>query len=133
MSPLVRIWLTTAAVAGICLVGHAMWPLVAGNLIAQRSWTRAEGTVRAMNGTIEFELGSEPASYRAFAVVDHTWGLTLFRKAPLFVDPADPTRVKPAGFTPDVAGPGGDGGVAAASSSRNRLDGRVNRPRFKSR
>lgn len=51
-----------------------------------------------MNGAIEFELGREPSAYRAFAKVDHTWGLRLFKKVPLFVDPADPSRIKPAGF-----------------------------------
>ena len=51
-----------------------------------------------MNGAIEFELGREPSAYRAFANVDHTWGLRLFKTVPLLVDPADPSRIKPAGF-----------------------------------
>jgi hypothetical protein len=51
-----------------------------------------------MNGDIEFEIGREPDSYRAVATVDHTWGLSLFKKVPLFVNPADRLRVKPAGF-----------------------------------
>jgi len=72
--------------------------MVMSNLTALKSWVRTEGEVRAMNGDIEFEIGHEPNSYRAFAAVDHTWGLHLFRKVPLFVDPADPARVKPAGL-----------------------------------
>ncbi|MCU1232780.1 MAG: hypothetical protein JWP63_747 [Candidatus Solibacter sp.] len=98
MNPMVRIWLLLGAMAGILLVGRAMWPLVTGNLAARNSWTRTEGEVRAMSGAVEFEIGSEPSSYRAFAQVDHTWGLSLFKKAPLFIDPADPTRVKTAGL-----------------------------------
>ncbi len=50
-----------------------------------------------MNGDIEFEIGQEPDSYRAFAPVTHTWGLRLFGKAPLLVDPADRAHIKPAG------------------------------------
>jgi hypothetical protein len=51
-----------------------------------------------MNGDIEFEIGHEPDSYRAFAPVAHTWGLRLFAKAPLFVDPTDRSHIKPAGL-----------------------------------
>jgi hypothetical protein len=99
MNPIIRISIVVAAMAGAWLVGRAMWPAVANNLTAIGSWTRTEGEVRAMNDPIEFELGREPSAYRAFAKVDHTWGLRLFRKVPLFVDPADPLRIKPAGFS----------------------------------
>lgn len=51
-----------------------------------------------MNGDIEFEIGHEPDSYRAFAPVAHTWGLSLFHRAPLLVDPADRSHIKPAGL-----------------------------------
>lgn len=95
---MVRISLVIAALAGVWLIGRAVWPAVSNNLIARKSWTRTEGVVRGMNVDIEFELGSEPTSYRAFAKVDHTWGLSLFKKVPLFVDPADASRIKPAGF-----------------------------------
>jgi len=98
MNPIVRILLVVAALAGAWMVGRAMWPAVASNFLAMKSWTRTEGEVRAMNGAIEFELGREPSSYRAFANVDHTWGLRLFKTVPLFVDPADPSRIKPAGL-----------------------------------
>ena len=98
MNPIVRILLVVAALAGAWMIGRAMWPGVANNLLALKSWTRTEGVVRAMNGAIEFELGREPSSYRAFANVDHTWGLSLFKTVPLFVDPADRSRIKPAGF-----------------------------------
>jgi len=98
MNPLIRIALVTAALAGACLVARSVWPALAGNLIALRSWTRTEGEVRALNGAAEFEIGAEPDSYRALAAVDHTWGLRLFHRVPLFVDPADATRVKPAGL-----------------------------------
>jgi hypothetical protein len=98
MHPIIRISLVVAALAGIWLVGRTMWPLVASNLVARKTWNLTEGEVRGMNGTIEFELGHEPDAYRAFAEVNHTWGLSLFKKVPLFVDPADPARVKPAGF-----------------------------------
>jgi hypothetical protein len=66
--------------------------------MALKSWIRTEGEVRAMNGDIEFEIGHEPDSYRAFAAVPHTWGLRIFGKAPLLVDPADRTHIKPAGL-----------------------------------
>jgi hypothetical protein len=98
MNPIIRIWLVAAALAGIWVVGRAMWPLVATNLTAPRLWTRTTGEVRAMNGAVEFEIGQEPSSYRAFAEVNHNWGLSLFKKVDLFVDPADSKRVKPAGF-----------------------------------
>jgi hypothetical protein len=98
MHPIIRISLVVAALTGAWLVGRAMWPAVAKNLIARRSWTRTDGEVRAMNGAIGFELGREPSAYRAFAKVDHTWGLRLFGRAALFVDPADPSHIQPAGF-----------------------------------
>src|SRR4051812_39732856 len=98
MHPIVRLSLFVAAIAGACMIGRATWPGIASNLLARKSWTRTEGEVRAMNGAIEFELGREPSSYRAFANVDHTWGLRLFKTVPLFVDPADPSRIKPAGL-----------------------------------
>src|SRR6266498_1415732 len=98
MNPLIRIALVVAAMSGSWLIGRAMWPAVANNLMVRKSWMRTEGEVRAMAGDIEFELGSEPAAYRAMAKVDHTWGLSLFHKAPLWVDPADPAHIKTAGF-----------------------------------
>jgi len=98
MNPIIRVVVVVAALAGACLIGRAAWPEVAGNLMALKSWTRTEGEVRAMNGDIEFEIGHEPDSYRAFAAVPHTWGLRIFGKAPLLVDPADRTHIKPAGL-----------------------------------
>lgn len=98
MNPVVRIAVIAAALAGVVLIARVAWPAVASNLTAMHSWTRTEGEVRAMSGDVEFELGHEPDSYRASVAVDHTWGLSLFRKAPLFVDPANPSRIKPAGF-----------------------------------
>ncbi len=98
MNPIIRIAVVIAAVSGACLIARVAWPVVAGNLAALKSWNRTEGEVRSTNGAIEFEIGREPDSYRAFATVDHTWGLSLFKKAPLLVDPADPARIKPAGF-----------------------------------
>src|SRR6476661_4789157 len=97
MNPIIRIVAIIAALAGAWLIGRALLPALATNLTARKSWTRTVGEVRAMNGAIEFEIGSEP-SYRAFATVDHTWGLGLFKKVPLFVDPADTSHVKPAGL-----------------------------------
>src|SRR5882762_5010704 len=98
MNPVIRISVVIAALTGAVLIARAGWPAVAANLTAMRSWTRAVGEVRAMNGDVEFELGREPDLYRASAAVDHTWGLSLFQKAPLFVDPANPSHVKPAGL-----------------------------------
>jgi hypothetical protein len=98
MHPFIRIFVAAAALAGVALIGTVLGPAVSLNLTAARSWTRTQGTVSAMNGAIEFELGAEPDTVRALANVDHTWGLKLFKKVPLFADPADPARVKPAGF-----------------------------------
>jgi hypothetical protein len=98
MNPIIRIAVVMAALAGACLIGRAAWPEVAGNLTALKSWAQTEGEVRSMNGAIEFEIGHEPDSYRAFATVAHTWGLRLFGKAALFVDPADRSHIKPAGL-----------------------------------
>jgi hypothetical protein len=98
MNPVIRISVVVAALTGAVLIARAGWPAVTANLTAVRSWTRTLGEVRAMNGDVEFELGREPDLYRASAGVDHTWGLRLFEKAPLFVDPANPSHVKPAGF-----------------------------------
>ncbi|HWC98041.1 MAG TPA: hypothetical protein VG456_14875 [Candidatus Sulfopaludibacter sp.] len=98
MNPWARILLIVPALAGAALILVTALPAIRANLTALHSWTRTEGEVRAMSGAIEFELGTEEASHRAFANVDHTWGLSLFKKAPLFIDPADSTRVKPAGL-----------------------------------
>jgi hypothetical protein len=87
-----------AALAGAVLIARMTWLAVAANLTVMRSWILTEGEVRAMNGAVEFELGREPDEYRALATVDHTWGLSLFKRAPLFVDPNDPKRIKTAGF-----------------------------------
>ena len=81
MNPVIRIAVVIAALSGVFLITRTAWPAVASNLTALKSWNRTEGEVRAMNGDIEFEIGHEPDSYRAFAAVDHTWGLSLFRKA----------------------------------------------------
>jgi hypothetical protein len=98
MNPMIRIAAVAAALAGAVLIARMTWRAVAANLTVMRSWTRTEGEVRAMNGAVEFELGREPDEYRALAAVDHTWGLSLFKRAPLFVDPNDPKRIKTAGF-----------------------------------
>jgi hypothetical protein len=98
MNPGIRIAVVIAALVGAGLIVRAAWPAVAGNLTALKSWNRMEGEIRSMNGDIEFEIGREPDSYRAFAAVDHTWGLSLFKKVPLLVDPANRSRVKPAGL-----------------------------------
>jgi len=97
MNPLVRVLVAGAALIGVCMIGRVLLPVARGNLTAAKSWTRTQGEVRAMNGAIEFEIGAEPESYRAFATVGHTWGLSLFKKVPLYVDPADNSRVMPAG------------------------------------
>jgi hypothetical protein len=111
MNPIIRIAVIAAALAGAWLIGRALSPAVATNLTARKSWTRTEGEVRAMNGAIEFEIGREPSAYRAFATVEHTWGLRLFKKVPLFVDPADPSRIKPAGLLQMWLAPAGMSGL----------------------
>jgi hypothetical protein len=98
MNPMIRLSVIVAALSGVFLIVRAAWPSVAANLEAMRSWIRTSGEVRAMNGDIEFELGREPDSYRATTAVDHTWGLSLFKQAPLFVDPVDRSHIKPAGL-----------------------------------
>jgi hypothetical protein len=98
MNPMIRLSVIVAALTGVFLIVRTAWPAIAANLQAMRSWIRTVGEVRAMNGDIEFELGREPDLYRATAAVDHNWGLRLFKQAPLFVDPADRSRIKPAGL-----------------------------------
>ena len=98
MNPIIRVVVIAAALAGACLIARVAWSEVAGNLLALKSWTRVEGEVRAMNGDIEFEIGHEPDSYRAVAPVTNTWGLRLFGKTPLLVDPNDRAHIKPAGL-----------------------------------
>lgn len=111
MNPLIRISLVIAAMSGSWLIARAMWPAVSSNLMARRSWTRTEGEVRGLAGDVEFELGSEPETYRATTKVDHNWGLTLFHKAPLWMDPADQTRIKTAGFLQMWLAPAALGGM----------------------
>jgi hypothetical protein len=111
MHPAIRIAVVAAALLGIAMIGRAAWTAVAGNLTALRSWTRAEGEVRAMNSPVEFELGQEPSARRAFATVEHTWGLSLFKKVPLFVDPADPAHIRTAGFLQMWLSPAGMAGL----------------------
>ena len=101
-----------------------MWPAVANNLTALRSWTRTEGVVKEVGDKVQFEIGREPSSYHAYAEVDHTWDLGEFRKVPLFVDPADRTRVKPAGFLQMWLLPAETVGLDSASPG-NRPDRRV--------
>ena len=105
MHPILRFSLVVAALAGACLIGRVIWPAISANLLARKSWTRTEAEVRAMPGDIEFELGTEDSPHRAFAKVDHQWGLSLFRKVPVFLDPDDASRVKPAGFLQMWLGP----------------------------
>ena len=111
MNPTIRIAIVVAALAGVLLIGKAAWPAVASNLTALKSWTRREAVVVTMNDRVEFELGKEGStplppwappgmptdSKRAFAAVEHEWGLRLGGKVPVFVDPADPSRIKTAG------------------------------------
>jgi len=105
MNPLVRVLIAGAALAGVCMIGRVLLPAVRRNVTTAKSWTWTQGEVRAMNGAIEFEIGTEPDSYRAFASVGHTWGLSLFQKVPLYVDPADSSRVMPAGVLQMWLGP----------------------------
>ncbi len=67
--------------------------------------------VEGVGDRVEFELGKEGStplppwappgmptdSKRAFAAVEHHWGLRFGGKAPIFVDPADPSHIKTAG------------------------------------
>src|SRR5436190_18374190 len=98
MNPTVGFGLILAALAGALIVGRGAWPAVESNLTALKFWTRTDGEVTNLAGPVEFELGRDPDKYRASVDVDHMWGLTIFRRAPLFVDPSDTTHIKPAGF-----------------------------------
>jgi len=92
-------------------MGRAAWPVVESNLTALKSWTRTDGEVTNLAGPVEFELGEDPSKYRVSVDVDHMWGLKIFTRAPLLIDPADPTRIKPAGFLQMWLSPAGMAGL----------------------
>jgi hypothetical protein len=98
MNPAIRFGVILAALAGALMIGRAAWPLVESNLTALKSWTRTDGEVTNLAGPVEFEVGEDPFKYRASVDVEHMWGLRIFTRAPLFVDPGDVMRIKPAGF-----------------------------------
>ena len=101
---MVRFAILAAALAAVSIVGRATWLKVAGNVEAMRSWRRTEGLVYYQGYTSQFVMGNNNAEIeeardrREFrtAAVDHLMGLS--GTVPMFQYPADPTRVKPAGF-----------------------------------
>lgn len=111
MNPTIRFGLILAALAGAAMIGRAAWPAVESNLTALKFWTRTDGEVTNLAGPVEFELGREPSKYKASVDVDHMWGLRIFERAPLLVDPSDATRIRPAGFLQMWLSPAGMGGL----------------------
>jgi len=106
MHPMVRVVIVCAALAGVFVAGRATWLKVAGNLAAMRSWRRTEAWVYYQGYPAQFVIGKDNEErdearnrheYRT-ANVDHLLGLSTAGAVPMFQDPADPTRVMPAGF-----------------------------------
>ena len=88
----------------IALILTAVPAWLAGRVISEnraiaRSWTPSEGMVTGMaaDDWVEIELqGSDGA--RAQVPIVHKLGLSFQKRVPIYVDPANPTRVRTAGL-----------------------------------
>jgi hypothetical protein len=106
MHPLVRVLIVGSALAGVVGVGWPAWVKIHSNLTAMHSWRRTEAWVTFQGYPAQFYIGNtnqerDEARSRnevRTAEVDHLLGLSTTGGVPMFQDPADPQRVKPAGF-----------------------------------
>jgi hypothetical protein len=93
--------LTVLAIVAAVGFGIFAAKAVADNLPVLKSWQRAEGMIVAMpaGDRVEVELGREPDARRVIAIPPrHQIGLSIFRKVPVYLDPADPQRVRLGGW-----------------------------------
>ncbi|MGC9973545.1 MAG: resistance to Congo red protein [Bryobacteraceae bacterium] len=94
----IRIALVLLASALAALAAWFLRSAVVDNLVMLRSWTRAEGLVTYTGGhEVQIELGTDPDTRRVMIATDHQLGLSALKKAPVYVDPADPAHVRPGG------------------------------------
>ena len=95
----VRIGLILLALAAAAVTGSLARKAGSGSLTVLRSWTRTEGVVTAMPAAdyVEIELGTEPETRRVVVAPPHQIGLSLFKRVPVYLDPADPTKAQVGG------------------------------------
>jgi hypothetical protein len=99
MNTEVRIALVLLASALAALTAWFIRSAVVDNMVMLRSWTRTEGLVTyAGDYEVQIEIGTEPDARRVLIPTDHQLGLSELRKAPVYVDPADPAHVRLAGL-----------------------------------
>ena len=95
----VRIGLILLALAAAAVTGSLARKAGLGSLTVLRSWTRTEGVITAMPAAdyVEIELGREPETRRVVVAPPHQIGLWLFKRVPVYLDPADPTKAQVGG------------------------------------
>jgi hypothetical protein len=95
----VRIALVFLASALAAMAAWFARSAVMDNLVALRSWTRTQGLVTGVSGNdVEIELGTEPDTRHVTISPDHQLGLSIFKTAPIYVDPADPAHARSGGL-----------------------------------
>ena len=74
--------------------------IIAANRSVASTWTRSQGVVTSMaaDDWVEIELGVEPNTARVRVPIDHKLGLSFLKSVPIFIDPADSTRMRMGGF-----------------------------------
>jgi hypothetical protein len=99
MQTKVRIALVLLALAFAAMAAWFAWFAVLNNRAMLRSWTRTEGRVSGLGDNyVEVEIGTGPDMRRVAIWPDHQLGLSLSRKAPILVDPADPAHARAGGL-----------------------------------
>jgi len=85
--------------AALCLAAVPAWlgaRIISSNLAVRSSWKRTAGVVRSLaaDDSVELEVGDA----RVNAPIVHKVGLSFLKQVPIYVDPADPSRVRTGGL-----------------------------------
>ncbi len=93
MYPEVRFALIALALAAALAAGYFAQKIASENLTIRRTWTSADADVIRMPATnyVEVQLADER---RIVLTPTHSLGLSLFKKVPIYLDPADPNRAE---------------------------------------
>jgi hypothetical protein len=92
----------TLLLLAIALAAFPAWlagGIISGNLTT-RSWKRTQGVVvnLAADDHVEVEFGGEPDAVRVEVPIEHKIGLSFLKKVPVYVDPANPQRMRMGGL-----------------------------------
>jgi hypothetical protein len=114
MYPYVRVAFVLLFVALALGVAALAGPIVSRNLAVRRSWRRTQATVFGMaaEDSVEVALGGQADDPRFNVPVDHKIGLLFLKAVPVYVDPADPTRMTMGGLLQMWLWPAGLAGAA---------------------